>query len=76
MPQVNFFFQFVAEIVCESCPQSSGFLIDVKVQPVAGKAIRLGQNLFGEALIHLFCGQLLHVHWTEEIFFAWPVTNV
>ena len=32
MPQSNFLFDFLSEVVCESSPQSSGFLIDVKVE--------------------------------------------
>ena len=32
MPQSNFLFEFVAEVVCESFPQSSGFLINVKAE--------------------------------------------
>lgn len=30
VPQSNFAFDFVAEVICESCPQSSGFLLKVK----------------------------------------------
>ena len=30
MPQSNFLFDFIAEVVCESSPQSSGYLVKVK----------------------------------------------
>ena len=32
MPQSNFLFDFIAEVVCESNPQSSGFLMTVKTE--------------------------------------------
>ena len=32
MPQSNFTFEFVSEVVCESWPQSSGFLVKVKAE--------------------------------------------
>ena len=30
VPQSNFSFEFVAKVICESHPQSSGFLVAVK----------------------------------------------
>ncbi len=30
MPQSNFLFDFLSEVVCEASPQSSGYLISVK----------------------------------------------
>ena len=32
MPQSNLLFDFTAEVVCESYPQSSGFLMTVKTE--------------------------------------------
>ena len=32
MPQSNFLFNFIAEVVCESNPQSSEFLMTVKTE--------------------------------------------
>lgn len=32
MPQSNFAFEFVTEVICQSWPQSSGFLVKVKAE--------------------------------------------